>query len=205
MDPVNYGQYGKLVIRPDSGDPADIVCGAFGNGKDEYYSIIDPRYKGVITLLAEIFGTEKTSTGYNRLDSHIGCIYGDSITLDRQLDIYSRLADKGYSSTVIVLGVGSFTYRYTTRDTEGWAAKGAWFETHGEGYNIYKDPITDDGGKKSLKGFQFVYLDEDGEYQTMGEVTEEKAYSEDNILQLIYKDGKFFNQTTFTEIRNRLA
>lgn len=214
---------GKLVIRPDSGDPADIVCGEIlynyngFSGKtingdflkkykitsEEYEN--SPQAKGVIELLWDAFGGTVNEQGYNRLDSHIGCIYGDSITLDRQLDIYSRLADKGYSSTVIVLGVGSFTYRYTTRDTEGWAAKGAWFETHGEGYNIYKDPITDDGGKKSLKGFQFVYLDKDGEYQTMGEVTEEKAYSEDNILQLIYKDGKFFNQTTFTEIRNRLA
>ena len=27
-------------------------------------------------------------------------------------------------------------------------------------YNIYKDPITDDGTKTSLKGFQFVYLAE---------------------------------------------
>jgi len=52
-----------------------------------------------------------------------------------------------------VLGVGSYTYQYNTRDTFGYAAKGAWFESEGKGYDIYKDPATDDGTKKSLRGF----------------------------------------------------
>jgi len=94
--------------------------------------------------------------GYKVLDPHIGAIYGDSITLERQIQIYKRLEEKGFAATNIVLGVGSFTYQMNTRDTLGFAAKGAWFEveepkfgefvdqglnTEKVGYDIYKDPI----------------------------------------------------------------
>ena len=70
-------------------------------------------------------------------------------------------------------------------------------------YNIYKDPATDDGTKKSLKGFQFVYIHQN-EYVVKSEVEEEVAYSDANILKTIYKDGDFNNQTTLSEIRSRI-
>ena len=218
---------GKLVIRPDSGDPVDIVCGLEGiflDGSDgfkkEWHNTQKTKnmsvYKGVVELLWDIFGGETTSTGYKRLDSHIGCIYGDSINLERQVNIYTRLAAKGFAATNIVVGVGSYTYVYLTRDSAGYAIKGAWFETKTpvptpedykgypffevNKYNIYKDPITDGGTKKSLKGFQFVY-EQDGEIKVEGEVSEEKYNSEENLLKTIYKNGEFFNQTTLEEIR----
>ena len=176
-----------------------------------------PEAKGVVELLWDIFGGTVNEQGYKVLDPHIGAIYGDSITPERQVDIYKRLAEKGFASTNIVLGIGSFTYEYMTRDTLGFAAKGAWFEVEGEGkcncghttdcdcvkqYDIYKDPITDDGTKKSLKGFLQVYKDEQGEYR----VKEQCIVEEENTgeLQLIYEDGKFYNQTSLTEIRKKL-
>lgn len=231
---------GKLVIRPDSGDPVDIICGTnircqIGSNLESYpnYSTYiklmkgskfeketEPEYKGVIELLWDIFGGDISANGFKRLDSHIGAIYGDSINLERQIQIYDRLESKGFTATNIVLGIGSFSYVYMTRDQAGYAVKGAWFEVEEikienvldkEGYhledvitktsyNIYKDPITDDGTKKSLKGFQFV----NDKYEVEGEVTEEKAFSEENMLKTIYKDGKFFNQTTLEEIRERI-
>jgi nicotinamide phosphoribosyltransferase len=93
---------GKLVIRPDSGDPADIVC---GDPKAEPGS---PASKGVIELLWDVFGGTVTSTGHRLLDSHIGCIYGDSITIERARNICERLAAKGFASANMVFGVGSF-------------------------------------------------------------------------------------------------
>lgn len=121
---------GKLVIRPDSGDPVDIICGTkYSNNKNlEYSKDASPENKGVIELLWDIFGGTINDQGYKVLDPHIGAIYGDSITTERQVKIYERLAEKGFAATNIVLGVGSFTYQYNTRDTFGFAAKGAWFE-----------------------------------------------------------------------------
>lgn len=208
---------GKLVIRPDSGTPEDIICGLPASNLE---LALQPEDKGVVELLYEIFGGDKSKEGYIRLDSHIGAIYGDSINLDRQIEIYSRLAKKGFAATNIVLGIGSFSYVYMTRDQAGWAAKGAWFEIleHADqldeqderfGFDIYKDPITDDGTKKSLRGFQFVYWDLKDEkigeeIFVKGGVSEKEAFSEQNLLRTIYKDGKFYNQTNLEEIRKTL-
>lgn len=193
---------GKLVIRPDSGDPVDILCGditiAVENG-----GIETPASKGVIELLWDIFGGTVNAQGYKVLDPHIGAIYGDSITTERQIQIYERLAAKGFAATNIVLGVGSFTYQYNTRDTYGFAAKGAWFMTEEGEYNIYKDPATDDGTKKSLKGLCAVFQDENEEYYVETECSPE--VEADGILRIIYADGKFYNQTTLSEIRGKIS
>jgi nicotinamide phosphoribosyltransferase len=192
---------GKLVIRPDSGDPVDIICGInTKNDPDNRYGKLSgtPEYKGVIELLWDIFGGSVNEQGYKVLDPHIGAIYGDSITVERQVQIYERLAAKGFAATNIVLGVGSFTYQMNTRDTFGFAAKGSQFTTNGEDFNIYKDPVTDDGTKKSLKGFIAVTED----HEVLTECTREQEKT--GILQTIYEDGKFYNQTTLTEVRAKL-
>ena len=195
---------GKLVIRPDSGDPVEIICGHGRTeltdqekraGYPEFYT------KGLIECLWEIFGGTINEQGYKVLDSHIGAIYGDSITLERQIEIYTRLEAKGFACTNIVLGVGSFTYQFNTRDTFGFAAKGAWFEADGKAYDIFKDPVTDDGTKKSLKGLIQVVLEND-EYQVNTQCTPEQESQ--GILQTIYEDGRFYNQTSLTEIREKL-
>ena len=121
------------------------------------------------------------------------------------MQIYERLSEKGFAVTNIVLGIGSYTYRYNTRDSIGLAYKGAWFEINDKTYNIYKDPITDDGTKKSLKGFQFVYKDEKGEYQVESEVDEVKHDSPKNELKPIYIDGLFYNQVSFKQIRDIIS
>jgi nicotinamide phosphoribosyltransferase len=204
---------GKLVIRPDSGNPVDIICGhdnsswiqsnkaTFGDN-NVITNSDSPEKKGVIELLWDIFGGTVNEQGYKVLDPHIGAIYGDSITLDRQLEIYKRLEEKGFAATNIVLGVGSFTYQMNTRDTLGFAAKGAWFEVEENGtkvgYDIYKDPVTDDGTKKSLKGL--ICVTENHEVLTQCTPEQESQ----GILHTIYENGHFFNQVTLTQIRERL-
>jgi len=207
------GRDGKLVIRPDSGNPIDIICGheEFIVEDGKYFTLDNrfmkdspiadkdiPACKGVIELLWDIFGGTINNQGYKVLDPHIGVLYGDSITLDRQIKIYERLAAKGFASTNIVLGVGSYTYRYVTRDSLGFAAKGAWFEADGKEYDIYKDPITDDGTKKSLKGL--IQVTENYEVKTQCTHEEESK----GMLKVIYEDGKFFNETTLEQIRERI-
>lgn len=101
---------GKLVIRPDSGDPVDIICGQPLNHSDINLATNKIQSKGVIELLWDVFGgtTIKGADGneYKVLDSHVGAIYGDSITLDRAEAICQRLKQKGFASTNIVFGVG---------------------------------------------------------------------------------------------------
>jgi nicotinamide phosphoribosyltransferase len=193
---------GKLVIRPDSGDPVDIICGkpeSKGDRNNLYAT--DNEVKGVIELLWDIFGGTINEEGYKVLDPHIGAIYGDSITLDRQIQIYERLAAKGFATTNIVLGIGSYTYQMNTRDTFGFAAKGGLAIIDGIEYPIYKDPITDDGTKKSHKGYLKVDLIE-GEYEVKTNCTKEEE--EEGFLHTIYENGKFHNQNSLTEIRKSI-
>jgi nicotinamide phosphoribosyltransferase len=197
---------GKLVIRPDSGDPVDIICGS-----ESTLHTGSPEGKGVIELLWDVFGGTVNEQGYKVLDSHIGAIYGDSITIDRAEEICKRLEAKGFASTNIVLGVGSFTYQYNTRDTFGFAMKATYVEVNKpkfagdfnpEGREIFKDPITDDGTKKSATGLLFVGKDDNLDIKLYDRVdwrTEGMG-----LLQTIYKDGQFENTTTLEEIRNRL-
>lgn len=100
------------------------------------------------------------------------------------------------------MGIGSFTYQFNTRDTLGFAAKGSWFETNEGSFDIYKDPITDDGTKKSIKGLVRVDYDENGEIVLFPQQTIEEENQ--GLLQVIFEDGKFYNVTTLSEIRERI-
>jgi nicotinamide phosphoribosyltransferase len=191
---------GKLVIRPDSGDPVDILTGTvreLGKGTT-------PEEKGVIELLWEQFGGTVNDKGFKTLDSHIGAIYGDSITYERANEIFERMAAKGFASDNIVLGIGSFSYQYTTRDTVGGSAmKATWVQINGEGRDIMKDPKTAGHSKKSATGRLAVAKDETGELYLIQHATpEQEAVSE---LELVWEDGKFIRRQSFAEVREVLA
>jgi nicotinamide phosphoribosyltransferase len=188
---------GKLVIRPDSGDPADILCG------DPTAPEGSPARKGVVELLWDVFGGTTTSTGHRLLDSHIGCIYGDSITVERAKKITQRLADKGFASGNVVFGVGSFTYQYVTRDTFGFAVKATWCKVNGEGRDLSKSPVTGNGMKNSAKGRLAVLRDAEGRLVLKNQATLEEE--QESLLQLVWRNGTFHRRQTFMEIRANIA
>lgn len=192
---------GRVVVRPDSGDPVDIMC---GNSKTPTDS---PAWWGVIPLLWNIFSGTVSSTGFKVLDPHIGAIYGDSITLTRAEAICERLAAKGFASTNAVYGIGSFTYQYVTRDTFGHAMKGTWVEIGGEEHAIFKDPITDDGMKKSLTGRVVVGQHHGGDFYVIDNLTVAEQEAKANLDQLadVFVNGKLVRRQTFSDIRTRLA
>jgi nicotinamide phosphoribosyltransferase len=119
---------GRLVIRPDSGNPVHIIAGYkqedFENWREqvEAFKIISPvEWVGAYEVLWEIFGGTINEKGYKVLNPKVGIIYGDSITLERQKEIYKRLEERGFAATNLVLGVGSYTYQYKSRDSLGFA------------------------------------------------------------------------------------
>lgn len=187
---------GKLVIRPDSGDPVDIIC-----GENQELGGSTPQEKGVIELLWDVFGGTINTQGFKTLNPHIGAIYGDSITIERAEEICKRLHEKGFASTSVVLGIGSFTYQFKTRDTFGFAMKATSVVVNGKRREIFKDPITDNGIKKSAKGLLQVVKQGDS-YELRDEVTEEEE--QEGELKVIYENGIFKNSVTLEEIRNRI-
>jgi len=184
---------GKVVIRPDSGDPVKIICG------DPEGKTVEER-KGVVELLWDIFGGTVTDIGYKLLDAHIGAIYGDSINLQRATDICEGLKAKGFASQV-VFGIGSYTYQYNTRDTFGMAMKATYVEVKGEGREIFKSPVTDDGTKKSATGLLQVKK-MNGKFILNDKVNWEQE--KESELITVFKDGKLVKEYSLGEIRERL-
>jgi len=219
---------GKVVIRPDSGDPVKIVTGYTEDEIERYKMDMHGHYyrckvtkkelteleiKGMIQCLWEIFGGTITSTGYKQLDSHIGAIYGDSITIDRATAICERLAAKGFASTNLVYGIGSFTYQgaidmdaIVTRDTHGFAVKSTYGEVtvdgKTQGVEIFKDPKTDNGLKKSAKGLIAVY-EKDGDFVMKDQATWDEV--KNCAFEQVFKDGVITKEQTLAGIRAKVA
>jgi nicotinamide phosphoribosyltransferase len=186
---------GKLVFRPDSGDPVKIICG------DSAAPEGSPARKGAVECLWEIFGGTTTEKGFRLLDSHVGLIYGDSITLARAEAILSGLKEKGFASGNVVFGVGSYTYQHVTRDTFGFAVKSTYGEVNGVGREIFKDPVTDDGVKKSARG-RLAVTNIDGVYCL---VDRQDSLDPDGCcLRKVFRDGKLLVDDSIAAIRDRV-
>ncbi|ARB12578.1 nicotinamide phosphoribosyl transferase [Klebsiella phage vB_KpnM_BIS47] len=159
---------------------------------------------GAVQCLWDIFGGEVNSKGYKVLDSHIGLIYGDSITVARAKDIFERLKDKGFASSNIVYGVGSFTTQYTTRDSLGMAVKATGAVIDGQQIMVVKEPKTD-LSKKSAKGFLKVVRNMFGQLELIDNCQLEEVQSKDNDLRRVFYNGKLIVDEDLTTIRERAA
>lgn len=188
---------GKLVIRPDSGDPVKIVCG------DPSAAVDSPEHKGAIECLWDVFGGTTTSTGFRQLDTHIGLIYGDSITPERLSMICSRLKEKNFASTNMVYGIGSYTYQYVTRDTFGFAIKATSAVINGTRVALFKDPKTDNGVKRSARGLLKVMRNGSGGIELREDVSPEEEAQ--GLLEPVFYNSKLVRFQTLSEIRARLA
>jgi nicotinamide phosphoribosyltransferase len=222
LKPEIMARDGRVVIRPDSGEPIRIICGyedheilrkdgkiyvqdpnTLNKGTVEYIEISEAERKGAYQLLWETFGGKINLKGYAELDPHIGLIYGDSITLYRQHEILKRLERKGFSASNLVLGIGSYTYQFVTRDVFGFAMKATWGVVNGEEREIFKDPKTDSGIKKSAKGLLKVYYDENHILKLKDRCTKEEE--QEGELIPVFENGVLLKEYTLQEIRNTLA
>jgi nicotinamide phosphoribosyltransferase len=185
---------GRLVIRPDSGIPENILCGEPNAPEGSL------QRKGVVQCLWDIFGGTTNDKGFKTLDSHIGAIYGDAMNYNRVNTILRRLADKGFAANNVVYGFGSYNYTYVTHDVYGMALKSTAVVVDGEYRAIWKDPKTDDGIKKSQKGF--VVVNPDLTYTDNLNPWEYEI--QENALRTVFLNGKAQNEQTFKEIRDRL-
>ena len=143
---------GRIIIRPDSGDPVKIMTGyldgEFEKDGEDYYPLLASQVrpgsftrgkkmpggvhevKGVIQCLFDVFGADESlpfgmnEKGFIRLNGHVSSIYGDSINIIRANEICQRLVEgRNFESTSWVAGIGSYTYQYVTRDTFSFAQK----------------------------------------------------------------------------------
>lgn len=158
---------GRVVLRPDSGDPITMDL-------------------AVLDILADIFGTEVNDKGYKVLRHNVGLIQGDGMKADTIIKLYEALIDRGWSTDNLVVGSGGgLLQEGFTRDTERFAIKAAYAHTSdGADLAIKKQPKTDPT-KASKAGLLKVIVDENGQLQTVPQQTAGK-----DLLETVYENGQ---------------
>lgn len=192
------GANGEVLYRVKEGQEIDVLNRTQVVGK----MITAAERKGAVQCLWDVFGGAETAKGYKMLHDRVGLIYGDSITLARAQEILQRLADKGFASSNIVLGAGSYSYQYVSRDSFGMAMKATSGVVNGERREVAKDPKTDSGTKKSAVGLLRVEK-EGADFVLYDRQTPEQAAG--GALELVFKDGQLIREDNLAGIRARLA
>lgn len=123
---------GRLVVRPDSGDPKTVILDILYN-------------------LAKNFGTETNSKGYFVLHPSVRVIQGDGVDYHSIQEILEEMKRNNFSAENIVFGVGGALLQKVNRDSLKYAMKASAIQINGEWHDVYKDPVTDKG-KRSKRG-----------------------------------------------------
>lgn len=174
---INSGA--ALVVRPDSGDPPQVVV--------ECLKILD-----------EHFGHTINDKGYKVLN-HVSIIQGDGINQENIDRILYRATTAGFSADNITFGQGGGLLQQVDRDTLKFAMKCSAVRVNGEWRDVYKQPITD-FGKESKKGRVTLYRNENGFHTGL-----EGSSNYPEVLKTVYKNGKIIKEYSFDEIRKNAS
>lgn len=194
-----WARQGKVVIRPDSGDPVRIMTG------DPDAPVGSPAYRGALRLLSDAV-SYTWRIGRQRQLRNAGLIYGDGITKQRAKDTLAYALEQGYSPYNFVFGIGSYTYQYVTRDHYNFAFKAtAVRRENGEVEAIFKDPVTDNAHKKSHVGIPVAWWSECniGRKLVVRESVRQVDLDLSNAFQRVF-NGRLLVDQTFDEIRKRV-
>ena len=174
---------GCLVVRPDSGEPTEIV----------------PQ---VLRLLGAAFGEEKNAKGYKVLNPKVRIIQGDGIDFLTIDGILNAVKKAGYSADNIAFGSGGGLLQKVNRDTQRFAFKCSAVKVNGEWRGVFKHPATD-STKASKEGRLTLLRDKDG-FHTIGGLADPYR-GDDDALRQVFNCGQIMTESGFKEIRNHAA
>jgi nicotinamide phosphoribosyltransferase len=134
---IESDDYPIFVIRPDSGDPIEVI------------------EKILVIMINNEVGFKINYKKHLVFDKY-RIIWGDGVTLENIKEILEHFSgnfDIKISSENFAFGSGGDLMQNVNRDTCKFAIKCSAIRVNGEWRDVYKDPITDPG-KKSLRGIQ---------------------------------------------------
>jgi len=169
---------GRLVVRPDSGDPPIIVV-------------------QVLDTLAKNFPPTVNTAGYKVLPSYIRVIQGDGISYESMQDILANMKTNKWSAENVCFGSGGALLQKMDRDTQKFAFKCCEIIVNGQKRAVYKDPITDPG-KKSKQGRLKLVKGEDGKLTTL---VDGAGQDSDDLLVEVFRNGEIKKSFKFDEVR----
>lgn len=113
---------GTLVVRPDSGDPVEIVMRS-------------------LRQLGEAFGYKRNCKGYNVLPKCVRLIQGDGLNGPESFkNILRAMEEEKWSADNIAFGMGGGALQQVNRDTYKYAMKMSAININGEWRDVYKQP-----------------------------------------------------------------
>lgn len=187
LKPLLESTGGRLIIRPDSGDPIEVL----------------PK---MMQILGDLFGFTTNDKGYKVLNT-VGIIWGDGINEHSILSILMHMVDYlGWSVDNFAFGMGGALLGAPQRDDNSWAMKctSVWINSDGTlvQRDVFKDPITA-SSKKSKKGsLELLYNGKD--YVTVNGLDMPPEYDNNDwvsVLETVYENGKLLRFQTLNEIR----
>ncbi|WP_202879886.1 nicotinate phosphoribosyltransferase [Sinorhizobium meliloti] len=180
---------GRVVIRPDSGDPVRTVIWS-------------------LRSLEKNFEPRVNARGYKVLPDHIRILWGDGIAVPQMEGVLAYMQAEGWAAENIVFGMGGALLQKVNRDTIRFAMKANEIVVDGEVRDIAKQPRTDPT-KASKAGAQVVLFDPFGGVEVMRKsnyrpvMLADGSYADFNQLVPRFKGGVAINETTFDEVRAR--
>ncbi len=166
-----------LVIRPDSGDPIDVLLRILYQFEDA----------GLV---------KDNAKGYGELPAHFRLIQGDGVDPKIIKTILDGLAWEGFSAANLAFGSGGALLQKVNRDTQKFAFKcSAVLDSYGHWNDVYKDPVTDPG-KKSKRGLMTLTGNATDGYKTVM-----TPHAWDSALYTVYEKGPCEFTATLDDIR----
>ena len=172
---------GTLVVRPDSGNPVEIV-------------------PDVIEALMARFGFEMTAQGYRILPPQVRVIQGDGINVTSLVDIMDAMVARKLAIGNIAFGMGGALLQKVDRDSFGYAMKASAICRNGVWTDVFKDPITAGGSKTSKRGRQGVMRSDSGKLVAR---LQENIPPGADALEPVFRDGEILRVWTLDEVRAR--
>lgn len=173
---INSGA--TVIIRPDSGNPPDVVLRS-------------------LQLLEEKFGSSINHKGYKVLNN-VRVIQGDGINEDSIRQILEKAKAFGFSATNIAFGMGGALLQKVDRDTQKFAYKCSEVTVDGKARGVSKDPITDPGKRSKEGRLDLVHMQ--SRLQT---VKGDRQLG--SVMVDVFEDGKILKEWTLDQVRAQAA
>lgn len=180
-----------VVIRPDSGDPVEVV-------------------HQCLVRLDDAFGHSVNGKGYKVLN-HVRLIQGDGVNPTSIRAILERITSAGYATDNLAFGMGGALLQRLDRDTQKFALKCSAARVDGRWIDVYKDPVTDKG-KASKRGRMTLARDlRTGQYRTVplrGDaiaLDPADAPGCEDAMVTVWEDGRLLQDWTLAQVRERAA
>jgi nicotinamide phosphoribosyltransferase len=167
---------GKLVARPDSGDPVSVILRC-------------------LQIMDRKVGMQRNTKGFKVLPPYLGLIQGDGVNDESIAEILDAARGHGYSASNIAFGMGGGLLQQLDRDTQRFAFKCSAALRGGAWVDVSKDPVTDTV-KRSKKG-RLALVREGGAYATV------RAPRGDDLLVPVFENGRVLRTCTLDEVRAR--